>query len=436
VIFSTFKEMKSVEAPVPAQRSLLNPAEELEDECRRPTLEGLRRRKASGLGPAFLFIDRGPGSGKLVPIPEGELLVGRSSACGMRLTTASVSRQHAVVRRDGNRFFLRDSNSHNGTFLNGRRLAAEAEVFGEDEITIGGAVLILRGGKAIRTGRATAVPVYDRASVRLAVFSVAIALGLAIVVGLGASGGSPHPPSGGGGNVSRTGRVSRASDSAGGRPSLSRSSPTTSLSLPLTSAPEASQGAPISASSVFEQTRARPARVVASPPSPRSAAPAAKVVPKRKAAAADASESLAAFEAGRTADALRIARAAGQVGLAKKIAGFQGELDAAKRSAASGDGAAAIRHYQGALDLDKQLSGGWSRNSGAIRLEVSRLYTLAADQARQAGDEARARKLAERALGFDSSNSAAQRLVPSETVRRPVNGPVRSANAADAAFDE
>ena len=55
------------------------------------------------------------------------------------LNDQSVSRLHARISRDGNRFFIMDLNSTNGTFRNGMRLETNASEIIEpgDEIGIG-----------------------------------------------------------------------------------------------------------------------------------------------------------------------------------------------------------------------------------------------------------------------------------------------------------
>lgn len=53
---------------------------------------------------------------------DGDTFVGRSSACGFRLDATDVSKQHAVLGWAGEGWSVRDLNSRNGTFVNGRRL--------------------------------------------------------------------------------------------------------------------------------------------------------------------------------------------------------------------------------------------------------------------------------------------------------------------------
>lgn len=58
---------------------------------------------------------------------ENFVFVGRSSTCDIILRDASVSKAHAVFEQ-GVEWRLRDNGSHNGTWVNGRRLAPKAPV--------------------------------------------------------------------------------------------------------------------------------------------------------------------------------------------------------------------------------------------------------------------------------------------------------------------
>ena len=102
----------------------------------------------------FLYAEHGPGTGQLLPVSEGALILGRSSSCDLRLPHASISRRHARLTRRGERLFLEDLGSQNGTFLDDERLAGPCELQPGQRIHIGPAVLKLRvpGGNA-RTDR-------------------------------------------------------------------------------------------------------------------------------------------------------------------------------------------------------------------------------------------------------------------------------------------
>ncbi len=92
----------------------------------------------------FLYAEHGPGTGQLLPIAEGALILGRSSSCDLRLPHASISRRHARLTRRGERLFLEDLGSQNGTFLDDERLAGPRELQVGQRIHIGPAVLRLR----------------------------------------------------------------------------------------------------------------------------------------------------------------------------------------------------------------------------------------------------------------------------------------------------
>ncbi|MGZ6134019.1 MAG: FHA domain-containing protein [Myxococcaceae bacterium] len=92
----------------------------------------------------FLYAEHGPGTGQLLPIAEGALILGRSSSCDLRLPHASISRRHARLTRRGERLFLEDLGSQNGTFLDDERLAGPRELQVGQRIHPGPAVRRLR----------------------------------------------------------------------------------------------------------------------------------------------------------------------------------------------------------------------------------------------------------------------------------------------------
>jgi len=61
--------------------------------------------------------------------------IGRDADNDVVIDNAGVSGHHAVIKQEGEAFFVEDLDSTNGVFLNGRRVSREAIHFG-DEITI------------------------------------------------------------------------------------------------------------------------------------------------------------------------------------------------------------------------------------------------------------------------------------------------------------
>ena len=80
-----------------------------------------------------------------IPLQKPPITVGKmAGAVDLVLNDQSVSRLHARISRDGNRFFIRDLNSTNGTFRNGMRLEPNASEIIGDEIGIGKLKFIYR----------------------------------------------------------------------------------------------------------------------------------------------------------------------------------------------------------------------------------------------------------------------------------------------------
>jgi pSer/pThr/pTyr-binding forkhead associated (FHA) protein len=70
-------------------------------------------------------------------VPAGpRTLIGRSPECDVFLDDVTVSRRHAELLHDGDRFTIRDLGSLNGTFVNRERVEA-AELHDDDEVQVG-----------------------------------------------------------------------------------------------------------------------------------------------------------------------------------------------------------------------------------------------------------------------------------------------------------
>jgi pSer/pThr/pTyr-binding forkhead associated (FHA) protein len=70
--------------------------------------------------------------------------IGRSPICHVLIRHAVVSRLHARIERSGAHYLLSDVGSANGTFVNGRPLAAPHLLVDGDMIGLGSAIPILR----------------------------------------------------------------------------------------------------------------------------------------------------------------------------------------------------------------------------------------------------------------------------------------------------
>jgi pSer/pThr/pTyr-binding forkhead associated (FHA) protein len=67
-------------------------------------------------------------SGQTVPLPEGELVIGRDKDCGLGPMSDFVSRHHCVLTLTDGSLTIRDLSSKNGTFVNGSRVGTAATI--------------------------------------------------------------------------------------------------------------------------------------------------------------------------------------------------------------------------------------------------------------------------------------------------------------------
>jgi hypothetical protein len=93
-------------------------------------------RMRSWFGPRSLGL---PPAGELL---HARLVIGRSSGCQLVVADDTVSRRHAELFVEEGRWLLRDLDSSNGTWVNGRRIV-EAEVRPGDVLHLGGCRLRL-----------------------------------------------------------------------------------------------------------------------------------------------------------------------------------------------------------------------------------------------------------------------------------------------------
>lgn len=78
----------------------------------------------------------GPLKDSTIPLPEGEITIGREASNGIAITDPSVSRKHCLVSWEEGRFRVRDLNSRNGTVVNGAGVEEQWLQHG-DEIAVG-----------------------------------------------------------------------------------------------------------------------------------------------------------------------------------------------------------------------------------------------------------------------------------------------------------
>ncbi len=88
-------------------------------------------------GRPHLYCRSGDYAGHPVPIPSGNLSIGRSSQCNLRIAEVSVSRRHATLVKARKGVYIRDDGSSLGTMVNGVRINGPVLLRHGDIIQIG-----------------------------------------------------------------------------------------------------------------------------------------------------------------------------------------------------------------------------------------------------------------------------------------------------------
>ena len=84
-----------------------------------------------------LTIEDDEGKQTNLPLAHDEYGVGRAESNNLRLTDRNISRNHAVLGKNGQGWFLRDLSSYNGTYVNGARVVGEQPLHSGDVVQLG-----------------------------------------------------------------------------------------------------------------------------------------------------------------------------------------------------------------------------------------------------------------------------------------------------------
>jgi pSer/pThr/pTyr-binding forkhead associated (FHA) protein/tetratricopeptide (TPR) repeat protein len=402
-----------------------------------------------GYVPVFLYVEKGPGAGQLIPVKQGPLTIGRASACDLRLQHPSISRRHAQLMRQGERFTLRDLGSQNGTFVNRIKISADQELVVGDELSLGNAVLRLRGPGVAPEKDPAPIPTSAPAKAarpRLSVSLTRVAL-VAAAVGSGVAAlltvaflkfsGPPQrtlatepaestesasPPTAVPGDDTEYVPPPPASEEEASAAAPQEEQPEESPRAlkPLKAASETtasgskssgSRASSISAKSFASRkgskanasnTKAAARQEDSEPSRTAETAPAPAAVPVERA------DVLALYEKGDVDGALSLARSGQLEPLAKKLAMVQSSLAAGREALTAKDNALAIQHLGTALAVDQELSQGWASHAATIRKQLGKLYTQMGQEQLKAKDKNAARESFEMALKYDPTNTWAK----------------------------
>ncbi len=87
-----------------------------------------------------LKVVKGFEEGKTIPLAGDEMTLGRSDENDIVIRVAEVSRRHAILNRQEDRYLLRDLGSTNGTFVDRKRIGGKYLLKPGDTIMLGDAV--------------------------------------------------------------------------------------------------------------------------------------------------------------------------------------------------------------------------------------------------------------------------------------------------------
>lgn len=91
-----------------------------------------------------LVVDTGKQAGTEFSLDRSSVRLGRDPGNGIVLQDSQASRQHAEVSQVGDQIFIRDLDSLNGTFVNDEKVTEPRKLQPNDQIRIGGTVLIAK----------------------------------------------------------------------------------------------------------------------------------------------------------------------------------------------------------------------------------------------------------------------------------------------------
>lgn len=100
---------------------------------------------------AELILRSGKRSGKRIPLPTAEVVIGRDEGCHIRLTSSDVSRRHCLLRCDGEEITAADLGSRNGTHVNDTAIDGPTLLKPGDMLRVGPFLFQVPGGDDVRT---------------------------------------------------------------------------------------------------------------------------------------------------------------------------------------------------------------------------------------------------------------------------------------------
>ncbi len=86
---------------------------------------------------SLAVLTTGKAEGQVIPVNLAQFVIGRDPQCNLRPASALISKRHCAVLIRGEKAFLRDFDSTNGTFVNDQPVKNEVEIHDKDRIRVG-----------------------------------------------------------------------------------------------------------------------------------------------------------------------------------------------------------------------------------------------------------------------------------------------------------
>jgi hypothetical protein len=106
-------------ADEPMQDEPLQDEEQLQDEQQMPQEESPEAPVDEAAGPQLYLMMEG---GEMDHVAKERFVIGRGKHCDFVINSGKVSREHAMIVREGEEFFIEDLGSSNGTWFNKQRI--------------------------------------------------------------------------------------------------------------------------------------------------------------------------------------------------------------------------------------------------------------------------------------------------------------------------
>src|SRR5262245_47694074 len=95
---------------------------------------------------AVLQVLRGMTPGQVFPLSGERMVLGRHPECDIVVDAGAISRQHAVILRLNNEFYVEDLKSRNGTYVNGELLNGRRKLNDNDRLKLCDMLLAFHSG--------------------------------------------------------------------------------------------------------------------------------------------------------------------------------------------------------------------------------------------------------------------------------------------------